>query len=215
MELHDAEMIARRLVEQLAPACLACVVAGSIRRWKPDVKDIEIVCVPSMETAALPDLFGFGADASTSSTLAASRLDPILDDLKRAGVLSIDPAHVRNGPKYKRYLVQDLDTPAGFVRIALDLFLTDADSFGNILAIRTGNAEFSRALVTQRRQGGLMPSYLSHHDGRLWNGSQALCCPDEATFFSHLWLPAEIDPATRDEATARRLARATAAGHRA
>lgn len=46
MEYNKALTIANQLLEQLRPHCERCVIAGSIRRGKPEVKDIEIVAIP-------------------------------------------------------------------------------------------------------------------------------------------------------------------------
>jgi DNA polymerase/3'-5' exonuclease PolX len=48
MKLVDAELIAGDILKQLIPCCVPgyCRIAGSVRRKKPDVGDIEIVCIP-------------------------------------------------------------------------------------------------------------------------------------------------------------------------
>lgn len=46
MELQKALEIAESVKAQLAPHCQRIEIAGSIRRKKPDVKDIEIVAIP-------------------------------------------------------------------------------------------------------------------------------------------------------------------------
>lgn len=46
MHLDEATAIAQRVRDQLAPHCHRCEIAGSIRRRKPDVGDIEIVAIP-------------------------------------------------------------------------------------------------------------------------------------------------------------------------
>lgn len=46
MELIKAKAIAEKIVEQLKPHCERIEIAGSIRREKPEVKDIEIVAIP-------------------------------------------------------------------------------------------------------------------------------------------------------------------------
>ena len=45
MELNKAKRIADKTVKQLRPHCNRIEIAGSIRREKPNVKDIEIVCI--------------------------------------------------------------------------------------------------------------------------------------------------------------------------
>lgn len=44
--LAIAQAIAADLVAQLAPHCHRCEIAGSVRRQKEMVKDVEIVCIP-------------------------------------------------------------------------------------------------------------------------------------------------------------------------
>lgn len=46
MKLQQAKTIADNVLEQLAPHCERIEIAGSIRRKKPEVKDIEIVAIP-------------------------------------------------------------------------------------------------------------------------------------------------------------------------
>lgn len=46
MQYEEALKIAKEVKDQLAPHCLRIEIAGSIRRKKPEVKDIEIVAIP-------------------------------------------------------------------------------------------------------------------------------------------------------------------------
>lgn len=56
MQLAQAKTIAEGLVEAFKPYCRRVQIAGSIRRERPEVKDIEIVAVPHMRFGE--DLFG-------------------------------------------------------------------------------------------------------------------------------------------------------------
>jgi DNA polymerase/3'-5' exonuclease PolX len=57
MELKRARTIAKRLVDRLLPYCERIEIAGSIRREKAEVGDIEIVAIPSeFADAMLPEL---------------------------------------------------------------------------------------------------------------------------------------------------------------
>jgi len=47
MELEKAVGIAGRVVQELSPHCERIEVAGSIRRKRPFVHDIDLVCIPS------------------------------------------------------------------------------------------------------------------------------------------------------------------------
>ena len=46
MKLSNAKNIAEKIKAELAPHCERIEIAGSIRRRKPEVKDIEIVAIP-------------------------------------------------------------------------------------------------------------------------------------------------------------------------
>lgn len=46
MKLEEAQVIAEKIKAELAPHCERIEIAGSIRRKKPDVGDIEIVAIP-------------------------------------------------------------------------------------------------------------------------------------------------------------------------
>ena len=50
MELEKAKAIAEELKSLLEPACEKMVIAGSIRRQKPEVGDIELLCIPRYVT---------------------------------------------------------------------------------------------------------------------------------------------------------------------
>jgi len=57
MELKRARAIAEKLVEKLAPYCERIEIAGSIRREKAEVGDIEVVAIPApFADALLPEL---------------------------------------------------------------------------------------------------------------------------------------------------------------
>lgn len=194
MNLHEATENGRAFLALLGGTVAQAALAGSIRRNKPEVKDIEIVVEPQFRH--LPNLFG---EATTQASLLDERIGALLAD----GTLALDTLHKRNGPKYRRY--RHRDAP----EIVFEVFVADSLNWGNILAIRTGNADFSRALVTKRLHGGLMPSDLAQRDGRLWRGREALDCWTEEEFFAHLRI-AEADippPIRRTEETARQLAR--------
>lgn len=194
MNLYDATENGRAFLSLLDGTVAQAALAGSIRRNKPEVKDIEIVV--EARHRHLPNLFG---EAATQISLLDERLGALLAD----GTLALDTLHRRNGPKYRRY--RHRAAP----EIVFEVFVADSLNWGNILAIRTGNAEFSRALVTGRLHGGLMPTGMRQRDGRLWRGNEALDCWTEEDFFAHLGIALNDipHPTARNEDTARRLAR--------
>ena len=60
MELNKAKEIAAGIVTKLAPYCERIEVAGSIRRGKPDVHDIDIVAIPDATMAFYKKIDGMG-----------------------------------------------------------------------------------------------------------------------------------------------------------
>jgi len=60
MELERAEKLANEVLWRLAPYCKKIVVAGSIRRKKPLVKDVDIVLIPSDPWNLHHEIMGLG-----------------------------------------------------------------------------------------------------------------------------------------------------------
>jgi hypothetical protein len=223
MQLDEARTIAETLRDLLRPACEEIVIAGSIRREKAEVKDVELVCRP----IARMNLFGEPAGNVLAAQIEAA--------MAREVHLSWDRRTPRNGERYKRFWWAGWNPSAG---IAVDLFIADRDNFGNTLAIRTGNAEFSQLLVTDRTHGGMMPTAIGgngrwrlwQNGGYLWrvpagryvtsngptpDGSplavpERVSCPDEAAFFATLGIVAVPEPRERDAACIARLRQAMA-----
>lgn len=76
----------------------------------------------------------------------------------------------------------------------IDLFITTPECWGCIYLIRTGSADFSKAIVTMAKRKGLCFLH-----GRLWRGAdkQSVNTPEEADVFKALGL-AYIEPSKRN-----------------
>lgn len=74
MELQKAKAIAEELKSLLEPACERIAVAGSIRRQKPFVRDIDIVLIPANQGQLLYRLQQLGQIKSGKSKLI--RVEP-------------------------------------------------------------------------------------------------------------------------------------------
>ena len=151
----EALEYAGELIVLLADDCERIDIAGSLRRKKPDVGDIELVCIPSVWL----DLF-------CNEIRTAARIETALTAY---GIVLL-----KNGEHFKQFL---------YGKVKVDLFITTPECWGVIFTIRTGSAEFSHKLVTPRNQGGLLPSNLRVKDGRIWNGSTFLDTPEEIDVF--------------------------------
>lgn len=167
IKLGKAECIADEICCLLSPFCERIAIAGSIRRKRPEVGDVEIVCAPKLQATGL---FGDGLPVDLVSVCC----DTYLESGRMAHRLDKN-GRKSYGQKFKRLLFE------GF---PLDLFsVLDQAQFGVIFTIRTGPAEFSKRLVTQKAWGGLMPENFRVNDGYLWNGAESVSCPEEIDFF--------------------------------
>lgn len=156
------------VVGMLAPICERIQVAGSLRRKKVDVGDIELVCIEAPQV----DWTGYPVQHSQSI---------------EAVLLAAGYKLLKNGEKFKQV---DLGG------IVLDLFITTPECWGVIFLIRTGCAEFARQMVTRRSQGGMMPNHLKVMDGRVWRDGKELETPEEDCIF-RLWGMEYIQPEDR------------------
>lgn len=156
LPFRDGLSLARTLIEQLAPYCERIEAAGSVRRMKPEIGDIELVAIPKMQL----DMFG------------GTTQDHSLDAVAWAGMGRC----MKSGHKYKQ-----VELHAG---INLDLFIvTPPAQWGVIFTIRTGPAEFSHRIVTTKAHGGLLPSNFSVREGAVWNSKEMFSTPEEVDFF--------------------------------
>lgn len=165
----DAVYRASRLLTALDPACQRIMIAGSIRRKKAEIGDIELVLIPFL--TPIRDMF----DEPTGTYESA--LDQRLVDLKLIPF--------KGGEKYKQIVWEGMQA---------DLFICTPETWAVNTMIRTGSADFTRWMVTQRRQGGALRSGLAVRDAQLWDGARSLELVEEADVFAALglrWIPPE------------------------
>jgi DNA polymerase (family 10) len=145
-------------------------IAGSIRRGKEHVHDIEIVTEEG-------DYFG-GVPAFLSS-IGVVRGPP-----NKAG------AKAPWGPKYYKGIL----SRGRIAGTQLDLFVvTPPAQWGVVFLIRTGSAEFSQAVVTRLRRYGLRSE-----DGRIVDlGNKTIPVDSEEDVFERVRLP-YVPPEKRD-----------------
>jgi DNA polymerase/3'-5' exonuclease PolX len=174
--LAEAEGYAAEVVGLLAPFCERIEVAGSIRRRRPDVGDVEIVCVPRFDIR----MGGMFEDEEERVNLQFEAVNR----LRSEGVFGdrLD----KNGRKSCGEKGQRL-TYKGF---ALDVFpVVPPAQWGAVFLIRTGPGDFSHNMVTPKHMGGKMPMGLAQREGALWDRGVMLETPEEADYFAALGLP--------------------------
>ena len=118
MEYKQAYAIAESTAELLRPHCYRIEIAGSIRRGKKEVKDIEIVAIPK----------------------------PYEIGLLESGIAEVVNRWPKiKGPlKYGKTKYTQRILPEGIV---LDLFFADKTNWGLIFALRTGGADFNKKIL--------------------------------------------------------------------
>ena len=142
MELKQAQEIACALLDLLSPYCDKIEIAGSIRRKKDFVKDIELVCIPKKDS--IKDLFGNESETIHSFHAVLSEF-------------TINKGNTRNG-KYIQFETQGIN---------VDLFTASKENFGLTLAVRTGSATFSHTVLAK---GWVKNGYTSKENMLYKNG---------------------------------------------
>jgi DNA polymerase/3'-5' exonuclease PolX len=172
LEWNVALAMANQFSLLIHKVCERLEFAGSLRRHKPHVGDIEIVLVPrTMKQATLMD--AWPSPEAQEYDLLEEWLQKLRDDeiIKRGRWW---------GPRHKELFFQDA---------SFDLYIVRPPAqWGVILVIRTGPAEFSRRLVTPREYGGLMPEGFKFQNGALWRDGQIVDTPEEEDVFRALGL---------------------------
>ncbi len=114
----EAKAMADDIVGLLKPHCIRIEIAGSIRRKKSIIGDIEIVCIPK------PYQTGLFEDGIASVVNKWTKVKGELEYQKC---------------KYTQRILQS--------GIKLDLFFAEPENFGGIFLIRTGDWQFSKKFM--------------------------------------------------------------------
>jgi DNA polymerase/3'-5' exonuclease PolX len=190
MPRAHALTIADSLVGMLRPACERIEIAGSLRRQKPEVRDIELVAVARFEERPADDLW------------ASPETHDVLEE-RVAELLSLDVVEARLVENHRADGSVDLQTKLGpsfkalvCLGMPVDLFVVRPPAtWGCIFALRTGPGDWNTRLVMdckaigRRVEGGQV---------QRWAGSSwaTVPTPEETDFFAALGQP-WIEPAER------------------
>lgn len=129
MYFFKAKPIADRIVELLSPHCDLIHIAGSVRREKYDVKDIEVCCIPK-ETFISTDLFGGGENIRVLEFKTA--IDLFSQQIVKGNIAT---------GRYVQLILK------GCNDLKLDLFMPEKDDYYRQFAIRTGSSDYSHKII--------------------------------------------------------------------
>lgn len=175
-----ADRIAHKVRDELAPWCEQIEIAGSIRRRRPDVGDIDLVLLPKNQASKQRILdrcalkcqpVKSGEQYSVFNLTLRPGEQPVQLDLWFAHCGEVAPGDLLDSPR---------ETAPG--------------NFGVLLLARTGSAMFNVWLAQQARARGL---HFNPHRGiqrTAARDSRVIAATDEAEIFTSLglaWIPPE------------------------
>lgn len=172
MELDKAKIIAQDVRRILSPYCIRIEVAGSIRRERREIGDVEIVCIPKVQEIQ---------DGLFDKKLVVNE----------GFIKQVNEWEKVKGEPTGKYTQRKL--PRG---IALDLFICGTGNWGLIFAIRTGSAEFSHKILI----GKINRAGYKSQGGILFDGNgEIVPMPEEDKLFDMIGMEARFyDPKNRE-----------------
>jgi DNA polymerase/3'-5' exonuclease PolX len=162
VEIERARVIARSIIDQLAPFCERVQIAGSIRREVPEVGDIELVVIPATVEEPVGDLFG------EKKRVRHPGFVRVVDSFGKS------KGDAETG-KYMQRLAGG---------IAVDIFTATKESWGYTLAIRTGPAEYSHEVLAKQ----WVARGFRGHEGNLYRGNLKAKLPEEHDLYRMIGL---------------------------
>ena len=171
MPLSKGQLCADRLIAWLNPFCERIEVAGSIRRGRPEVGDVDLVCIPRVMEEM--DMFG----------TVVNRRNLTLEEIRRRCAKE----GWCGGPEGSNYV----QWTAGGIQV--DLWFTTPKEWTSVLLCRTGSARHNIWLAELAKASG--GHWNPHHGLRLQSG--LVDAHDEAAIYSALGV-VFIPPRERD-----------------
>lgn len=172
MYLHTGKIIAGAVIEALRPHCIRIEIAGSIRREKEIVGDIEVVCIPKPYETGL---------FTSGIALIVNEWQKLKGELEYGKT------------KYTQRLLPGKLTGFPDKTIAVDLFFCTEANWASIFLIRTGDWEFSKKFM-----GTIMPQQgFKQFEGFVTKGGDIVEVKEEEELFALMNIPF-IEPKNRN-----------------
>lgn len=145
----DAMKVAEELIHELAPACERICFAGSLRRRKSEVGDVELIYIPKTEMRGNPDDIFYTPIPTNLADLVIGRLETNHVLSRRKNVNGFEMF----GDKNKLMVHVTSGIP-------VDLFATTAENWWVTLVVRTGSKETNLRLTSGAiARGGSLNAY--------------------------------------------------------
>ena len=165
MDLVDAQALAGRFVELIAPYCEKVLIVGSIRRKRPQVHDVDIVAISKVKVQTKADWF-------TTSSIHIPTLDARINDLITDGTVKV------RVKKDGTVMVGEKVAMVEFEGFPVDIYYGDWGTWGGLVLIRTGSVEHNIILTTKAKDRG----WKLHADGTgVWNARDGGVRMDDGT----------------------------------
>jgi DNA polymerase/3'-5' exonuclease PolX len=151
--------VATKIISELAPSCERICFAGSLRRRKSEVGDIEILYIP--KTAIVTEQHLFGEPANLTNRAIAA--------LETIGLLS-RRKNIKGNEAFGDRIKLMIHPASG---IPVDLFSTTTEAWHNYLVCRTGGAASNTRIASLARSRGYKwepysAGFVDPSDGRVF-----------------------------------------------
>ncbi len=180
MELEKARAIAEELKWQLETGCDRVEIVGDIRRQKPEVSKIKLLCIPTEGWPIPPDLRDWIDPIPVPGFEDTDPIDDEVTILIAEEVLGFRPTGRRAYDLKKKSMVH---APSG---IGVDIFTTDAQCWAVALVVKTGGDTTNRCIASAARRKGWR--FRTSEDGFDTPDSH-ITCSTEIEVFEAVGLP--------------------------
>lgn len=133
---EQADAAAKNICALLNECCDRIDIAGSIRRKRRVIHDVDLIAIPRSTRSAPTTLFG--------DTVEVSLLAELITRMSQQGMVKI----IKRGEKYQRLEFTNLQIP-------VDLYLASEATWSTLLLIRTGSKEHNIYLCSRARDLGM------------------------------------------------------------
>jgi len=180
-EFGYASDVAAMVREQLKTSCARIEIAGSLRRRKKEIGDIEIVYIPKTAVVTEEDLFGQSRNL-TDRAIAALENSKVLERRKNIKGREAFGDHIK--------LMRDVSSG-----VPVDLFATTEAAWWNYLVCRTGGAQSNMRIAALAKSRGYK---WEPYSAGFWDPEKDETIPmqSEEDVFRFVGLPYE-EPAAR------------------